>query len=349
MMTGRASVVITNRDYGRYLADAVESALAQREVEVIVVDDGSTDDSSRVLAAFDGRVRTIRLPGSGQAAAMNAGFGGSCGDPVLFLDADDRLAPGVIDQVRDQLVDDDVARVHFPLRRIDAHGTTTAGTVPPDPRRLVCGDLRATVVAHPHDLGWQPTSGNAFRRSVLEQILPIPEAPYTTCADHYLNGLSALHGRVMRLEGIGGDYRIHDANRDARSVLDLERVRGILRRSTVTGTLIRAEAARLGLPARDRGSVSEAANRLVSLRLARAAHPVPHDSVRAAWRDGVGAAARRRDLGPARRLLATGLVTALALVPRRRLPGLVRRFVTGTTDPGPSRGLQRSSAPRNTR
>ena len=68
-----ASILINNYNYARYLADAIESALAQTysNVEVIVVDDGSTDDSNRVLDAYAGRIQIIRKANGGHASAYN--------------------------------------------------------------------------------------------------------------------------------------------------------------------------------------------------------------------------------------------------------------------------------------
>ena len=72
----RVSIVVTNHDYAEYVTDAVDSALAQRgaSVEVIVVDDGSTDESLAVLAPYRRRVRLIAQPNGGQAAAFNSGW-----------------------------------------------------------------------------------------------------------------------------------------------------------------------------------------------------------------------------------------------------------------------------------
>jgi glycosyltransferase involved in cell wall biosynthesis len=89
------SLVIATFDHGRFLAEALDSALAQtlRGVEIVVVDDGSTDDTPEVLARYKGRVRVIRQPNRGLAAARNTGLASSRGTYVSFLDADDVLSP----------------------------------------------------------------------------------------------------------------------------------------------------------------------------------------------------------------------------------------------------------------
>ena len=102
----RISVIITNFNYGHFLKACLASVAAQVRSadEVIVVDDGSTDGSADALAETAG-VRVIAQKNRGQAAAFNAGFAASSGDIVLFLDADDVLAPEAL-QVVDQRVFD---------------------------------------------------------------------------------------------------------------------------------------------------------------------------------------------------------------------------------------------------
>src|SRR6188768_2225570 len=92
------SIVIDNYNYARFLRAAVDSALAQAypRVEVVVVDDGSTDDSREVIARYGDRISAVFKPNGGQASAFNAGFAASHGDLVLFLDSDDVLLPSAV-------------------------------------------------------------------------------------------------------------------------------------------------------------------------------------------------------------------------------------------------------------
>src|SRR3989454_3845711 len=100
-MAGRArptkvSVVIPTYDRGRVVGEAIDSALAQshRHLEVIVVDDGSTDDTAaRVGRRRDRRVRYLRRPHAGVSSARNAGIAAATGDLVSFLDSDDLWKP----------------------------------------------------------------------------------------------------------------------------------------------------------------------------------------------------------------------------------------------------------------
>jgi glycosyltransferase involved in cell wall biosynthesis len=89
------SLVIAAFNHGRVLAEALDSALAQtlKGLEIVVVDDGSTDDTPAVLARYAGKVRVVRQPNRGLAAARNTGLATARGRYVSFLDADDVLMP----------------------------------------------------------------------------------------------------------------------------------------------------------------------------------------------------------------------------------------------------------------
>ena len=84
------SVIINNFNYGDFVGAAIDSALDQGDgVEVIVVDDGSTDAFTSVIARYGTAITAVLQENAGQAAAFNAGFTASSGDVVVFLDADD--------------------------------------------------------------------------------------------------------------------------------------------------------------------------------------------------------------------------------------------------------------------
>jgi glycosyltransferase involved in cell wall biosynthesis len=89
------SVIIPAYNHARYLGEAIESALAQSHspLEVIVVDDGSTDETAEVLTRFGDRIRTLRQRNRGPSAARNAGIAAARGDYLAFLDADDLWLP----------------------------------------------------------------------------------------------------------------------------------------------------------------------------------------------------------------------------------------------------------------
>jgi glycosyltransferase involved in cell wall biosynthesis len=91
----RLSAVIPVYNTARYLRDAVESALAQEgaDLEVIVVDDGSTDEGPAILRGFGDRIRLLRQENRGLSAARNAGIAEARGEFIGFLDADDAWEP----------------------------------------------------------------------------------------------------------------------------------------------------------------------------------------------------------------------------------------------------------------
>src|SRR4051812_45475229 len=111
-----ASIVITNHNYARFLRDAIDSALAQTyaNVEVIVVDDGSTDGSRDLLRSYSERARVLLQDNEGQDSAINAAFEHLRGEVACFLDADDGLFPTAIERAV-AAFDDDTSKVHWPL------------------------------------------------------------------------------------------------------------------------------------------------------------------------------------------------------------------------------------------
>lgn len=105
----RFSIVIPCYNYGHWLARAVASVLAQDgdDWELLVIDDGSSDDTAQVArelqARHPGRLRFLTQPNRGVAATRNRGIDETRGDFLIFLDADDELAPGALGRYRELL------------------------------------------------------------------------------------------------------------------------------------------------------------------------------------------------------------------------------------------------------
>jgi glycosyltransferase involved in cell wall biosynthesis len=206
------SALINTYNYGRFVEEAVESVLAQDypadRLEIIVADDGSTDDTPTRMERFSARVRYLRLEHRGQAAALNAAIAASHGEFVAFLDADDLWRK------------DKVRRV---VEAFQAH--SEAGMVyhafeqwRTDGQPVVQQEFQAIsgmVSARLNDLlayDGQATSGQAFRRSVLEEMLPLPEAFIIGCSDGYLCYNCIFHWPVVAIAEPLTRYRLHGEN-----------------------------------------------------------------------------------------------------------------------------------------
>jgi glycosyltransferase involved in cell wall biosynthesis len=124
----RVSVVIPTYNYGRFIGDAIESVLRQTRAadEIIVVDDGSTDETEAVIAAFGDKVRYIRQENAGVCAARNRGVTESSGDVIAFLDADDIWhAEKIEKQLEKFAADAEIGLVHCAMREFDSETDET--------------------------------------------------------------------------------------------------------------------------------------------------------------------------------------------------------------------------------
>jgi GT2 family glycosyltransferase len=138
----QVSALIPVFNGGRYLAIAIDSALAQAGVtiEVIVVDDGSTDETPSILAGYGDRVVVVRQANRGLAAARNAGLAIARGEVVAFLDSDDTWEP---EKSRQQLAyleaHPDVGLISCDAFRMDAAGARGAPMLGDGARDLPAG------------------------------------------------------------------------------------------------------------------------------------------------------------------------------------------------------------------
>jgi glycosyltransferase involved in cell wall biosynthesis len=153
----RVSVVIPLYNLRRFVAEAIESALAQTlpadVVEIVVIDDGSTDGSSEIARRYVPRIRYVRQENRGLSAARNAGIRESTAPLLAFLDADDRLLPEKLASQLDVFErHPDVGLVYSGVRHVDETGrllpqqgwAKDEGDVFP---RLVLGNLIHPLVA----------------------------------------------------------------------------------------------------------------------------------------------------------------------------------------------------------
>jgi glycosyltransferase involved in cell wall biosynthesis len=328
------AIVVDNHNYGRFLADAVDSALAQSHpfVEVVVVDDGSTDDSRERLRGYGNRIELVLKENGGQASALNAGAARVRSDVVIFLDADDRLDPRAAALVASAFGrHPGAAKVQYRLGVIDAQGSPTGAFKPSAHLPLPAGDLRRAELTFPFDLVWMATSATAFRVSVLRRILPIPELAFAECPDWYLAHLMSMLGDVVSLDDVGAYYRVHGENRyeTGGSVLNLRHVRQAIVYAAATTRAIERLAGdlELELPYGRILSVADLANRLISLKLEPDGHPLQADRLGTLALDGVRAARRRFDVSWPLKLLYCLWFGAVALAPRPLARVFARAFV----------------------
>jgi len=208
------SVLISNYNYEHFLEEAVDSALKQTysKLEVVVVDDGSTDGSRELIESYGDRVIPVLKENGGQASACNAGFRASKGEIVIFLDADDVLLPDTVGKVVAAFQSrPGVAKVQYRQQVIDASGKFLGDLQPRAAFAMQSGDVRPLLMEFDRYV-WPSTSGNAFAAAVLDRIMPIPEVLYRGIPDIHLCTLSAVFGEVISLEEPGSLYRVHGAN-----------------------------------------------------------------------------------------------------------------------------------------
>jgi len=207
------SIIINNYNYGRFLAEAIDSALSQDypNVEVIVVDDGSTDDSREIIKSCGDRITPILKENGGQGTCFNTGFKRSRGDIVIFLDSDDYLFPTAVSLIVERMRDPSVSKCNGYLQIVNSEGEPTGRRLP---------DMLSPSGSYKEELlEYGPgayvscfTSGNAWSRTFLSQVMPIPTENRVLGSDGYLTAVDALFGDIEALDVLIGGYRVHGSN-----------------------------------------------------------------------------------------------------------------------------------------
>lgn len=206
------SVILCNYNYGRFIAEAIDSVLSQTyaNFELIIVDDGSSDGSKQVIRSYgDPRIRTIFQENGGQAAALNSGFERTTGKFIAFLDSDDKWKSEKVAKVVCAFEKDAFSIVQHNLEVIDAN-SRPSGKLRPG---FTSGtrDVLQAYFAEKHTGFFCPTSGVSFRRIDLENIFPLDES-WKICADVALTRPMPIFGKVLTLKETLGYYRIHGSN-----------------------------------------------------------------------------------------------------------------------------------------
>lgn len=211
------SILINNYNYGCFLKTAIDSALAQsyKEIEIIVVDDGSTDNSREIIDSYGDRITSVIKENGGQASAFNAGFSRSKGEIICFLDADDLFVPTKVEKIVEAFNHDPQAAWCFhPLEFVDGNlepltieqkytGESGVYNIRNDIKQgKLNGKLPFSSIA---------TSGLCYRRSLLEKLLPMPESIKITSDDYLKYAAFALTPGYALLEKLSWQ-KIHDRN-----------------------------------------------------------------------------------------------------------------------------------------
>lgn len=210
-MTPLVTVLIDTYNHEPFIEHAIRSALAQDfpadQMEILVVDDGSTDRTPEIVRQFEPQVRLLRKPNGGQASAINYGIAHAEGEFVAFLDGDDVWLPNKLSRVIAEFQSHPKAVLVYHKFRFwdsrDGHEweierSYDSGDILADRRKL---------------LGYwaAPTSSLVFRRGVLERIGPVPEQ----CSfnhDTYLITAAIFLGPVAAVPECLTKNRVHGQN-----------------------------------------------------------------------------------------------------------------------------------------
>jgi len=318
------SIIINNYNYGRFLGAAIESALSQTytDTEVVVVDDGSDDESRAIIERYGAQVVAVFKDNGGQASALNAGFERCRGDIVIFLDADDVVLPDIGARVvATYAAQPNCGKVEYRMYVIDAAGRPTGGLKPAEYLARPSGDLRRMELRSPFEILWMSTSANAFSRRVLGEILPVPEKGYPVCgADWYLAHVSPFFGPVVFLDAIGASYRVHGSNHFSSERLDLQQIHESIVFMRTTLGCIEQTARRVGLMDPVAGprqilSFTYVAQRMILHKLASPQHPSEVEQRGSLLRLGVTALARRDDISVSLKVAMCLWLVCLAAAP----------------------------------
>jgi glycosyltransferase involved in cell wall biosynthesis len=216
------SVIMCNYNYGNFIAEAMESVLSQtyRHFELIVVDDGSTDNSREVIG--DARIQTVFKENGGQASAFNAGMKYAKGALVAFLDSDDRWKKDKIEKVVQAYEKGEYSVVQHNLDIIDGNSQLIDRIHPgvePGTRNV----LQAYFLENRTNF-FSATSGIVCRMTDLMKIFPLDEEQWRICADVAITRPLPIFGEVCTLGDNLGCYRIHHSNSWMNTVSQSQRI-----------------------------------------------------------------------------------------------------------------------------
>ncbi|NER50095.1 MAG: glycosyltransferase [Symploca sp. SIO1A3] len=210
------SILINNYNYGRFLSEAIDSALKQSysNIEVIVVDDGSTDNSQEIIKSYGEKIVPILKQNGGQASAFNAGFAASGGEIICFLDSDDLWKTDKVAEVVNTFVENpDIGWCFHSLEFL----SMTPQKISPMIYKGISGKydlsdhLKRGKLRNKIPEFNLATSGMCFNRALLSKILPMPEVIRITSDDYIKYIALGVSPGFILLEDLALQ-RIHDNN-----------------------------------------------------------------------------------------------------------------------------------------
>jgi glycosyltransferase involved in cell wall biosynthesis len=213
------SILINNYNYGRFLSEAIDSALGQTygNTEVIVVDDGSTDNSREIISGYGTRIIPVLKENGGQASAFNIGVKISRGDILCFLDSDDMFGADKAERIVRMFEDNkDAGWVYHDLAYIDAQGTPLKYGERAHDYSLISGVLLDFTAAirkgNPIEYGPPATTALSLRRDLLQKYFPLSETLKITENDDCLKVPALCLAKGIHLAEDLGKQRIHGRN-----------------------------------------------------------------------------------------------------------------------------------------
>jgi len=246
MTNPRVTVLIDTYNHERFIEQALVSVFEQdfpaADMEVLVVDDGSTDRTPEIVRKFEPRARLLRKPNGGQASAFNAGIPEARGEIVAFLDGDDWWARNKLTHVTETMAAD-------PGVGIVGHGIVMVQQDGRELSEILREGFRFGASSAEGALLFRlrksllGTSRMTIRRELLQRIGPVPES-LVIQADEYLFTLAATLAEGQILPHALTYYRFHDANGYQLGQADPGRLR---RKQEVLAALAESLSAQLDL------------------------------------------------------------------------------------------------------